>query len=278
MLRWAHHQRAFFIALSVVLCSATITCGSACCADGTDSCSGVSGLTCKACTGGATCSGSSPFTCAAPVCSPANCLAPSTCVDGSCVDLTCSNRLTYNKDNVQVHDLRQVPAATSVAACSAACCAAGNANCNVWQFCPSGAACTAGCWTGLLGGYELPGPGWISRSAVINACPQNTFGPVGASGAACSTCGVGTFSAAGSQSCAGALYPTGVSDSNALLPANSPDLHYRTYFSFGGGQHPVSTGTVSTFSDAAGEVSDVAGSPTKLQPVLDGNFVLGGGS
>ena len=86
-------------------------------------------------------------------------------------------RTAYAWDGVEVWGLTSSPA-VSAAECAAACCAMPPASCNVWQFCPSGAAgCSPSgtCWVGLFSGTNHPVSGWVSNSSVAPPPPAAPF-------------------------------------------------------------------------------------------------------
>lgn len=92
----------------------------------------------------------------------------------------CAYPLDLN--GLQCHGLSRLPAVTSSAGCEAACCAAGAAACEVWQW-DAGAA-QGGCWTGRLrpSSCRPPKPGskavWVSRGANVTAdsCSVSVLG------------------------------------------------------------------------------------------------------
>eukprot|EP00047_Mylnosiga_fluctuans_P010321 m.15788 g.15788 ORF g.15788 m.15788 type:complete len:1005 (+) comp3068_c0_seq1:28-3042(+) len=71
-------------------------------------------------------------------------------------------------NDIQCQGLSQVPA-VDADDCAAACCA--DPNCQTYQWCPSGTACTSPnqCWIGLMEGCG-PSKGWVSQG-------RNTTGP-----------------------------------------------------------------------------------------------------
>jgi beta-galactosidase len=71
----------------------------------------------------------------------------------------------------QTWGLNQAVNVSTVPDCVAACCAAGPAACDTYQFCPAGAACTSGnppnsCWVGLVSsGVTRDVGGWVGGAA-----------------------------------------------------------------------------------------------------------------